>query len=262
MPKQKNKQKLDLIFLIVYPIIATGLSLAFRTNVLMSVILFLALPSLYLSLKAPKCVARSALFSVSILLFFIVMDFISYKTHQWVVPQTVFPFRLFGEIPLEDLLWAFFLTHYTIMFYEYFLHKHFKQKFWYPKMKYWVALSLLIPAFMFLITLTYPKFIHFKYFYATWGVLGILLPVILVELKFPKLIARYIKAGMYFFYVTFLYEMTALTLGWWYFPKETQFIGLVNIWGRVLPLEEFILWLMLLAMATLTWFEYFDDNNK
>ena len=58
-----------------------------------------------------------------------------------------------------------------------------------------------------------------------------------------------------------MYELTALKLGWWDFPSR-DFVGWVSILGTRFPLEEFVFWLCLFAMAILTYYEFFDDDQK
>ena len=77
----------------------------------------------------------------------------------------------------------------------------------------------------------------------------------------PKMNVKFFKTAAYFFYLTFIYEVTALQLGWWDFPS-TNFIGWVSIFNVRFPLEELIFWLFLFAMAILTYYEYFADDEK
>jgi len=56
-------------------------------------------------------------------------------------------------------------------------------------------------------------------------------------------------------------KVTALQLGWWDFPGS-NFIGWVSIFNIRFPLEELIFWLFLFAMAILTYYEFFDDDEK
>src|SRR5258708_34119229 len=95
----RNLKRLDVILLILFPIIASLYSLVFKFNLLVSIFLFLGLPSVYLSFRTPKAILRTLLFSLIFgIPMSIICDYLAYLTHMWFVP-TVFPFRLFGAIP-------------------------------------------------------------------------------------------------------------------------------------------------------------------
>lgn len=257
--QRKSTQKTELILFLLYPILATMISFIFKVNVLIGVILFLGIPAFYLSFRVPvNTVVRSLIFSSLLIPVIWVINFIAHKNLQWIIPTTMVPFYI-DKIPMFEVsLWMLFLSHFTILFYEYFLDRHFVKKMWYPKMKYFIMPLVFGPVLALLLNHFFPL----TYFYLLFGVIGLFLPVILVEFKLPSLMAKFIKVAMYFFYVTFLYEIVALKLNHWYFPTQGKFIGWVTFFGQWFPIEEFVFWLGLCAMATLTYFEYFDDDSK
>ena len=62
--KIKTKpRKIDIVLMILLPIVAAALTLIFRTNFLISTLLFFGLPALYLSLRKPEIVPRSLIFT-------------------------------------------------------------------------------------------------------------------------------------------------------------------------------------------------------
>ena len=69
------------------------------------------------------------------------------------------------------------------------------------------------------------------------------------------------KVAAYFFYLTLVYELTALTLGWWSFPSS-QFIGWVEIAGIRFPFEEFFFWLVLFSAWIVSAYEFSIDDEK
>lgn len=255
----KKVRKFELVLFLLYPIIATLLSIYLNVNVLIGVILFLGLPALYLSFRVPiNTVVRSLLFSSLLIPLIWIINWLAHKNQQWIIPYTKVPFYIDGIPMFEVSLWVVFLTHFTILFYEYFLDRHFIKKIWYPRMKLFLKLLIFVPVLILLINHFFPL----SYFYMIFGTLGVVIPILLVEFKLPKLIAKLIKVGIYFFYVTFLYEIVALKLNHWYFPTEGKFIGWVTFYGEWFPVEEFVFWLILCAMATLSVFEFFDDDAK
>jgi hypothetical protein len=90
--------------------------------------------------------------------------------------------------------------------------------------------------------------------------LGIL-PIITFISKFPRLLGKFLKTAVYFFYLNVLFEFAGLKLGNWVFPGQ-NYIGTINFFGNTVPYEEIIAWWMLIAVGILTYYEFFDDDRK
>lgn len=116
--------------------------------VLISTLLFYGLPAVYLSWRTPKAVLRTLLFALAMTppLVFII-DTLAHLTKTWWV-GTIFPFRLWGIIPVEDLLWGFLYTYSIVIFYEHFLDKG-RHNLVDGRMKYFVSLGLVGSAISF-----------------------------------------------------------------------------------------------------------------
>jgi hypothetical protein len=258
----KKNEKIDLILLLIYPIIGALLSHVLNINAFGSVIVFFGLPSLYLTIRAFQYSKKALLFSViASVPLIIIIDYIAHITEQWIIPNSILPFRLLGIVTIEVILWAILNLYLVIMFYEYFLDKHITKRLWHPHMKYLVAIALSL--FILFITLYFylPTFLNIPFFYLCFGIVLLLIPLIIQMVNHPKMNVKFFKTAAYFFYLTFIYEVTALQLGWWDFPG-TNFIGWVSIFNVRFPLEELIFWLFLFAMAILTYYEYFNDDEK
>lgn len=265
MKVKRNKlQSTETLVLILLPFISSVISIFFNLNALWSVVLFLVLPSIVLSLLKPKSILKSTIFSVFTIPVLLIIDYISHIKGQWIVPYTSFNFKIFNVVPVEDLLWVFFLTYATVMFYEYYLDTQKKRKEVFEAKFIKIAIIfVLIPSVWFILGFNISNsFFDIPYFYLIWGTIGMLIPLLFVVFKYPSLFTKLVWIGLYFFYLTFLYEITALYLGWWYFPEASQFIGWVNLLGLKFPLEEFGFWLVMCAMATITWYEFWDDDMK
>lgn len=87
-----------------------------------------------------------------------------------------------------------------------------------------------------------------------------LLPFLFALLRFPDLYNALLIIGVYFAYLSFIYEVTALSLGQWTFPAANQFIGFVHVGGVTFPIEEFLFWIILGSLATLTYYRYFGEK--
>jgi hypothetical protein len=86
--------------------------------------------------------------------------------------------------------------------------------------------------------------------------------MVAVLFKFPSLYGKLLKVASFFFYYSFVYEITALELSQWSYPVPSQFLGYINIYKYSFPIEEFFFWIMLGGLAVLTYYEYFDDDQK
>ena len=251
----------EIFFLLVYPIIATIISFIFHANFFFSVILFLALPSIYLSFKGEKYVPRLLIFSffASIPLI-IILDYIGQASGTWSFPPSIISYKLFSVVSLETILWAFFNVYYVVIFYEYFLDKHVTKKIWNPHMKYLIIflLIIIIPFTLFLIYL--PSSIHIPYFYLVFGLVIFIFPILWQLFYHPSVLSKIFKTGAYFFYLSLVYEFAAIKLGWWFFPG-LEYIGWITIFSITFPLEELIFWVILFAMAVAAAFEFLDNEK-
>ena len=258
----KKRETIDLVIILIWPIIAAILSFLLKTDALGSIILFAVIPSVFLSFRGKKYIKKSLIFSLIVSIpTIIIIDYIAEVTQQWFIPYSILPFKLFGIVTLEVILWAIFMIYYVAIFYEYFLDKHVTKRLWHPHMKYLAMLLLASAAIFMVLFFAFPSALNIPYFYLSFGVLFILIPILIELFKYSKLSSKFFKAGAYFFYLTFIWEVTALKLGWWSFPG-TQFIGWVTFLGVSFPFEELFFWCILFAMAILSYYEFFEDDEK
>lgn len=227
-------KKLDIFFLILFPIIAVLATLGLKLNYLEATLLFFWLPALWLSWRTPKMIARTALFSVALTTpFAIVMNYAAVQDGSWYVPTTIFPFRLMGYSPIEDSILGFFLIYAAVICYEHFLDKG-RHKLIDKKMKYFIwPFSLLIILF-FSLFVTHPEFLKIKFAYFWIGIIFLALPIIATISVFPKLLSKYLKVGSYFAILLSLFEYTGISLNQWVFPGK-NFIGWISYLGYKIP---------------------------
>lgn len=254
--------KIDVFLIILFPVLATLLTLIFHTNFLISTLLFFGIPSLYLSFRKPGIVSKSlifaAIFSVP---FSLVVDYLAVVDKSWFVPNTIFGSRFLGVIPIEDFVWGFLWVFFATLFYEYFLDRGSGKDRINKNIKYLIIflLSLLIIFFLFLFIS--PDLLNIKYFYLKVGIVLVLVPVITVLSFFPKLAGKYLKIGVYFFGLSLLFELVGLRTNQWTFPGS-HFIGYIELFGLKFPFEEFLFWLVLGVAAVLSYYEFFVDDKK
>lgn len=258
----KKRESIDLAIILIWPIIAALISFTLKVNAFMSIVLFLIIPSVYISIRGRQYIKKAVIFSlISSISIMIIIDYIAHFTRTWIIPNSIIPFRLFNFVSLEVILWAFFTCFFVIMFYEYFLDKHVTKRLWNKKMKYLFMASIILFAVFLLLFFNLPEALKIPYFYISWGVIVLLIPFLFQLFKYPKTTSKFFLAAAYFFYLHFIYEVTGLRLGWWEFPGK-EFIGWISILGTNFPLEELLFWFILLALATLSYYEYFDDDEK
>jgi hypothetical protein len=106
--------------LILSPILSSIISFIFKVNAMSSIALFLILPSVLLTFANQRAIKKSAIFALLTVPMLLLIDYISHLMGQWIVPNSIFP-KIFNVVPVEDLVWIFFLTYLTVMFYEFFL---------------------------------------------------------------------------------------------------------------------------------------------
>jgi len=260
----KKREVVDLTLILLWPIAASLLSFLINANTLVSTLLFFGLPSAYLSWRKPAFIKKVAIFSlilsIPVAIFF---DYIMEVTGGWYLPHSVFdPYRLFGFVVLEQFIWLFLYAYFIAIFSETFLERHKPRTSFDKHLKYLAIIMWGLLGIFLILYFSNPALLRIDYFYLKIGIVLGLIPIIIGFIRMPTLIARFFITGAYFFILSLIYELTALALGQWSFPAEKQFIGMLNFGGLRFPFEEFFFWILLGAMATLTWYEFFADDEK
>lgn len=258
----KYKNLLKIAPFIIWPIIASGISFLIRANILESVVLFLTVPAIYLSFLMKRVAKKALLFSlVTILPLSIIWDYIAHFTHQWTA-TTIFPFRILGLVPVEDILWGISINCFVILFYEYFLESRREDKsIWHPRMKFLSFLFIALSALFFILYFFSPNYLNIPYSYFWIATFALFIPSLVELFRRPKLFQKFILVGAYFFFVNLIYEITALKLGQWTFPS-TQYVGWVYFLGVQFPFEELFFLITWGSIAALSYYEPFDDDEK
>ena len=257
-------KKRDLIFILIWPIIAAILSLLLKANILVSILLFMVIPSAYLSIININAIRKAAIFSFALSIpLAIIVDHIMEQTGGWFLPYSVFgSLRILEFVTIEQIIWLLFYLYFIVMFYETFLEKECANKPYFSKFKYLIITLYLSLGLFVMFHFLRPELLKIDYFYLKFGLIFGALPVLLMFLKFPALYSKLLRAGAYFFYFSFIYEITALNLGQWEFPAANQLIGYINLFGLKFPYEELIFWMILGGIGALVYYEFFDDDLK
>jgi len=258
---EKFWKKIDIFLLILFPVLATIISLLFKTSIFISIILFFGLPSIYLSYRTKHMVKKTLLFSLIVSISStVIIDYFLTFNKIWFV-STIFPFRLPLGIPLEDPIWFFLFPFSVILFYEHFLDKG-KHELIDKKMKYFIWPLLIITLILLLLFVVNPLLLKVRYAYLWIGIILILFPLVTFLSAFPRLLSKYVKTATYFFALNLMYELVAMKLNQWTWPSNSEYIGMVQLFGLSFPFEEFFFYIVLATTALLSYYEFFDDDRK
>ncbi|MBS3176595.1 hypothetical protein J4457_05155 [Candidatus Woesearchaeota archaeon] len=194
--------------------------------------------------------------------FAIILDYIMEITQGWYIPSSFFdPYRILGYVSIEQLIWLFLYLYLVAIFYEAFLEKTCTHRLYSSHLKYGIILLYLIFGLFIIIHLTKHELLEINYFYLKFGIVLGLLPIAVALIKFPRLYTQFLQTAAYFFYLSFLYEVTALVLGQWTFPATNQFVGFLSLGSISFPFEELFFWIILGAMGALSYYKLLGEKG-
>lgn len=255
-----ENKKLDWIILFLIGVGSVIITLYFEMRFLTTAFIFLGLPALYLILR--KTQNLSSVFPgvvfIGIILGFI-FDFLATFNNAWIVPdnQLVFPHRVLGHAPIDELIFLVLWVLLILLVYEHFFERkriehvhihHYLTVGIFPALG---VLSIVLTAFSFS-----PKIITLPYAYAVLGIISAI-PLIYVGIKKKKLLKKIAHVLPYFFFLFLAFELTAISLGQWQFNGE--YIGSVNIFALSFPLEELFIWIVASSVIVVADYKLFVD---
>lgn len=259
--KNKNK-KIDLLVVIGMILISIPIIIYFKVNFLISTIFFFVIPSVYLLIRKPKSIKRiitaSFLFGI---LFGFIFDFLAEFNNAWAWAGgkgLVFPNKILGIVPIDVLIWFFFWVFLIVVFYEHFVEHDRSDKIS-PNFKYAFFPGLAVLIWVLAIFFINPNLLKSDYAYFVLGIFT-LIPFIILVIRKPALLGKFVKVSAFFFFLYLSFELTALKLDQWSFPG--QYIGTVQLFGAVFPFEEFFFWILMSSTIVLAYYELFVDDEK
>lgn len=257
-------RKLDVLILIL--LIGFGIFYAFATKDLFigkSVFGGLALtlpPTIYLGLRRKKNWGK---ISVATLvfggLFGFVFEFFNEFNKAYTVISTIFPFKILGVLPLDNILGHMMMTTLTITFYEHFIGREVNHHM--SKHLKFAVLPGLFAAGTILILFFFNRnalHVHYPYFYAG---LAALIPPIYLGFRNPAFIKNMSETAIYFFFLWFVGELIAVRLGYWVYSGN-NYVGWVTVLGATFPFEELFFWTLFYAASLVSYYELFIDDRK
>lgn len=251
--------KKNLILLVLWILIPPILLLWLHGNFFISSILYLVIPSIYFSIKKPSLTPRALTMALVSIAFVIILDFIAFLNNAWAVP-TMFSFRFFKLIPLEDFFFTFWAVYVVISGFSYF----------FPQLSVPGMNRLRLKNFGIVIGFALTAFLWVYFFrqdllqvphYYTWLVSVLfILPTSLLLISCPKYRKPIIKTIFFSLCLMLPYEVVANMLGFWFFPSH-EYLGMVQVLGQRFPIEEFLAWMIFFAPATLAFTKLITDDK-
>ena len=257
----KKYRWVDFLIIVLEIAVSVLITLYFNIKPLYEAILFFVIPTIYLLLRRKHPLKRIFLGSLLIGLGLgYIFDVISSFNNAWneLPKNLVFNFRIFGFLPVDELIWFFMFALFIIVFYEHFFENEKKGEistyFKYALIPTLAALLIINLLFIFI-----PQIFTVHYAYFVFASLGFI-PIVYMFSKYPKLFPKFLATAAFFFVLCLMYEIVALRMGQWYFPGE--YIGFVAVGGVVFPLEELIFWMTIGSFSVLSMYEGFVDDEK
>ncbi len=258
-----KSKKIDFLVLFLLVIVAIVITLVGHVRFLTSSFLFLAVPSIYLVIRKTqnlKLILPSVLF-IGVLLGFI-LDFVATFNNAWFIPQgqLIFPYRILGAAPVDELICLVFWVFLILLVYEHFFekkrveHLQLKRYLCVDFIPACIVVALIVCAFF-----TKPQLITFPYAYAVLGVLTAM-PLFWCGFKKPKLLKKVLYVLPYFIFLFLSFELTALYLGQWIFPG--QYVGQVEIFSLRFPYEELLVWIVASSVIVIIDYKLFVDIEE
>lgn len=248
--------------LLSWPIIAPLVALFLKTGFYSSLFIFFIIPSIYLTIANKKIWKRASLFSIIFLPLLIVFDYFMERSQGWHVDSILESYRIFGYASFENIVWSLVFVYFIVAFYETFLHHHVRSKVYYPKIRYFILLVFVIVSFFLGTLFIAPALMDVNYFYLKIGLFAVVPPVAFMLWKNSGVWRKLVKTQFYFLVLFFNYELVALNLNQWSFPAKNQFLGFLTVGYVHIPYEELIFWIFLSAIAIVSYFEIFDDEER
>ena len=211
MIKLSKDRKYKLLAIFLYVLIACLVVFLTRPVYILSIIIVLVPPALVNFLWLKKSKKKILIFSiVSTILFAFAAELSSRLANSWDV-QSFLP-RLFGILPLENILFAFLNIFWVLSFYEYFVDRDNSSKIS-KKFKY---LVLFFSLFSLIIFVLFFNGINLSMNYYFLAIITLLIPSIILFSKKFSLLKKVVLPVLFFAIIFFIYELVALKIGnWW-----------------------------------------------
>lgn len=251
-----NKKTIQMSSLLAYVLVSSIIVYITKMPYFYSILFVLIPPSITNFLWLKNSQKKILIFSsFATFLFAFAVELISRLRYAWDV-QSILP-RLFGIIPLENIIFAFINFFWVLSFYEYFIDKDTTKKIS-NKFRYLVYIFLIFSIIVFFIYFYNSSWIGMDYVWV--GIMILLIPSIAIFSKNIKLLKKTIIPVLFFFFVFFVYEIVSIMIGSWWWPGN--YICPINFFGYVFPIDDIIIWYIFSTITLIGGYEFFADDFR
>jgi len=251
-----NKKWKKIFLLFAYIIVALLIVYLIKPPYLINILIIYCPPTLLNFYWLKNSRGKILLFALlATILFALPIELIARLANAWDV-QSLFP-RLFGLVPLENILYAFFNFAWPLAFYEYFVDRDEKKKIS-SKWKYLMTIFIVFSVIVYSIYAYNKAIISLPYWVI--GIFGLLIPFLIIYIKNPKLIKKVLLTTLFFGSVFCLHEIVSLYLGHWWWPGEYLFT--INLFENVFPLDDVVIWYIFSTPTLIGGYEFFVDDYE
>ncbi len=251
--KEKERR---IFYLFAYIIFACILVLLLKPYYLYSILIVLVPPSIANFLWLKRSRTKILIFSiVAAFIFAPPVELVLRLVDAWDV-QSIIP-RVFGLIPIENMIFAFLNFFWVLTFYEYFVDKDTKEHI---SNKYRILIYIFVTFASIILVLYYihPILLRTNYFGAS--ILILIIPMLFIYFKHIPLLKKTILTTIFFAIIFFIYELVSLYIGSWWWPGEYYFP--IIVFNQVFPIDDIIIWYFLSTPALIGGYEYFMDDYR
>jgi len=235
-----NKKLVDFLFVAIFFAISTLNVVFFIHSPTLAIIIYL-IPVMYFIYRNPKVIKRS--------IYFLILVAISQETFYYFTDinlgwSTVseYPVIIPG-IVVEEIMFAILWPLAAIVLYHVFLKSAKDGNPKIPRSAY-IFLLIYIATFFVLEFSGFTKAVG--YAYLIYGTLTVIFPIAYGLFRKVKLDVELAKnifiIGFLFFIASMIWEITALSVGWWKFYGK--YISVFAVLGFNIPVEEVIIWMV------------------
>ncbi len=253
----------DLLALVALSILGAWGSLVFSLDFLGSSLLFYAPPIAYLLIRKRAHMQKrrlTAMLAVFGLLYGFLFAYIANlgKAWEWPVSENLLQnVLLLGVAPVTDVIWVALWVFYIVLFYEHFVERDRRDVVGRRFSFAWIP-GLAVLVLIIISSIFAPAIFAWPYAYFILGLLT-LPPCVYLLYKKPLLLPKILAPSLFFVPLHLLIELVGLQLDHWRFTGE--YLATVHLLGGgIVPMEEFITWILLGAFITICYYELYIDD--
>lgn len=253
----------DLIVVVGIIVASFTISVTFKPDLFVSMLMYLFLPSLYLILRKKKDILRISVASLTMGVFYgMSYNFVAeyFHAYQTIYKYPFLAYKIVGVTPVADIIWGFMIPFSIFVFYEHFLDRHKPLKVFSKRNEIFIIFgAFLLTLISFWLTFYESESRVENKAYFIVGLLSCL-PLILIFLEKHTLILKIFYCSVFYVFVNTLFEISAIHNEHWVFPGD--YIHTFSVNGFILPLEEVVFWIIPSTSVFIILYEFFFDDNS